>query len=43
MANVRGRGGNVERFDIDDRAADLFIDRLGGLAFDFDRNRYQDQ
>ena len=43
MANPRNRSNVVNRLDLDDGAADFFIDRLGGLAFDFDRNRYQDQ
>ena len=43
MANLRNRSDVVDRLDLDNSEADFFIDRLGGLAFDFDRNRYQDQ
>lgn len=43
MPNIRSRGRDAERFNLDDLAADTFIGTLGGLTFDFDRNRFEDQ
>lgn len=43
MANAGGRGRALDRLELDDLAADTFIGSLGGLSFDFDRDRYRDQ
>ncbi|MBX9933480.1 MAG: calcium-binding protein [Methylobacterium sp.] len=43
MTNSASYRRAFDGLKLDERAADLYIERLGGLSFDFDRNRYEDQ